>query len=88
MKLKFITYVGHKTNYEVYGGVFESDRGLVLQIDKHIEINKNKPPSKIASEEVSVLKLTNESVWDSFKAIDYNEYCNRWGVQFAGLKVK
>lgn len=85
---EFIGYVGHKEKYEVYGGLFRTNKGLLLQINKHVEINANKPSPKIASEEISKFKFVDETIWDSFKLISWDEHCGRWMVSYKNVKVK
>lgn len=75
---EFKGYVGHKENYLVYGWLFQTDKGLLLQLCKHVEINANKPAPKVASEEISKFKFVDETIWDSFSIIEYKEYCDRW----------
>ena len=84
---KFIGFVGHKEVYTVYGSLFETPKGLLLQQQKHVEINKGKPSTKIASAEICKHKFVGSDIYNSFKIIDLKEHSDRWGTDFNNLIV-
>ncbi len=84
---KFVDFVGHKNTYTVYGSLFNTDKGLVFQLSKHVEINKDKKSPKRASQEIFSHKFVDDTIYSSFDTINYKEYCDRWGTNFNNLKI-
>lgn len=76
-EISFIGYVGHRENKIVYGGLFWTHRGLLLQLHKWKEINKNKTAPKVCAEIQYTCKFTTAEIFESFKIIDDEEYRKR-----------
>lgn len=73
----FICFVGHKENESIYGGLFETNNGLLFQRHKWTEINKNKSVPKVCAEMQYSCKLVTDDIWNSFKKLDNAEYRGR-----------
>ena len=73
----FIGFVGHKENESVYGGLFETSKGLLFQRHKGGEVNKNKPLPRVCSEIQYSCKLVTDEIWNSFEKLDNAEYISR-----------
>jgi len=73
----FLYFIGHKENKSVYGALFKTEKGLLFQRHKWIEINKNKSVPKFCSQIDYVHKIVNETIYNSFEIISNEEYCNR-----------
>lgn len=77
-KYKYISFIGHNTNTTVYGGLFDTDKGLLFHRHKWSEVNTNKSVPKACAQVQYSCKLVSEDIWNSFKELSDPEYLSRY----------
>lgn len=75
---EFLGFVGHREKSLVYGGLFQTEKGLVFQQHKWSEVNKNKPKPKVCAETKYSAKFVSDEIWNSFKKLTNPEYLSRY----------
>lgn len=83
---KFIGLYGHKDNMSIYGGLFQTNEGLLFQKHKWIEINKNKLTPKVCARTIYSHKLVNKDIFDIFKELNNLEYSDRYAIDMQSIK--
>lgn len=79
LKTGLLGYYHHKENDMSYGMLFRSEDGtLVFNKHKYIEINRDKKPPKVITEDQVTSKDVDETFFESFIKINQGNF---WGLQ-------